>query len=146
LKKCQFGTKLVSKNSSTEMFCNAYSSVSDFDEDNEIRQVFFVWLRFCVKKFKEKSFKLKQKLLLGSLPFWRSKEAWNFCLAVSVTRSLEKSPIFGKIAKLVAQPKKCWKYISKPNLKVQNIYIKPLLKPKNTHNNSCFETALSIIM
>jgi hypothetical protein len=30
---------------------------------------------------------------------------------------------------------------TRPNLKAQNIYIKPLLKPSNTYNKSCFETA-----
>jgi hypothetical protein len=30
---------------------------------------------------------------------------------------------------------------TKLNLKVQNIYIKPLLKPQNTYNKLCFETA-----
>jgi len=32
------------------------------------------------------------------------------------------------------------KSTSKLNLKVQNIYIAPLLKPKKLHNKSCFET------
>ncbi len=31
--------------------------------------------------------------------------------------------------------------ISKFNLEVQNIYIKPLFKPANTFNKPCFETA-----
>jgi hypothetical protein len=31
-------------------------------------------------------------------------------------------------------------YTSKLNLKVQNIYIKSLLKFKNTYNKLCFET------
>ncbi len=30
-------------------------------------------------------------------------------------------------------------FISKPNQKVQNINIKPLLKPYNSHNKPCFE-------
>jgi hypothetical protein len=30
--------------------------------------------------------------------------------------------------------------MTKLNLKTQNIYIKPLLKPKNTYNKPCFET------
>jgi hypothetical protein len=30
---------------------------------------------------------------------------------------------------------------TKLNLKTQNIYIKPLLKPLNTYNKLCFETA-----
>ncbi len=33
------------------------------------------------------------------------------------------------------------KYTAKINLKVLNIHIKPLLKPKNRHKKLCFETA-----
>jgi hypothetical protein len=32
------------------------------------------------------------------------------------------------------------KTTSLPNLKVRNIYNKPLLKPQNTYNKPCFET------
>jgi len=32
-------------------------------------------------------------------------------------------------------------FTSKPNLKVQNINIKPFLKPSCTHDTPCFETA-----
>ncbi len=38
---------------------------------------------------------------------------------------------FGKVAKTVAKPTIAKISTSKLNLKVQNIYIKPLLKPKN---------------
>jgi hypothetical protein len=59
-----------------------------------------------------------------------------------MTRWLEQYyPTFEKVAKSVAK----WKYskisTSKLNLKVQNIYIKPLSKLKNTTSKTSFETA-----
>jgi hypothetical protein len=42
--------------------------------------------------------------------------------------------------KTVTEPNNAKIFTSKLNFKVQNIYIKPLLKPKNTFNNPCFET------
>jgi hypothetical protein len=44
------------------------------------------------------------------------------------------------VAKTVAKPKIAKRFTSKLNLRVQNIYIKPLLKPKNTCNKLYFET------
>jgi hypothetical protein len=48
---------------------------------------------------------------------------------------LEKWP------KQLPNQKKAKKSTSKLNLKVQNIYIKPLLKHSNVYNAPCFETA-----
>jgi hypothetical protein len=45
-----------------------------------------------------------------------------------------------KLAKTVAKPKIAKISTSKLNLKVQNIYIKPLLKPKYTWNKPYFKT------
>jgi hypothetical protein len=46
----------------------------------------------------------------------------------------------GKIAKPIAEPKNAkMSNTSEVNLKVQNIYLNPLLKPTNTCNTSCFE-------
>jgi hypothetical protein len=42
-----------------------------------------------------------------------------------------------KVAKTVDKPK-CQNISTKAQLKVQNIYIKPLLKPENTLNKACF--------
>jgi len=50
----------------------------------------------------------------------------------------KSSLIFEKVAKTVAAPKNAKISASKLILKVQNIYIKLLLKPKNTHSKSCF--------
>ena len=49
--------------------------------------------------------------------------------------------ILEKVAKTVAKAKVANISTSKLNLKAQNIYIKPLLKPKNTCNKPYFETA-----
>jgi hypothetical protein len=43
-----------------------------------------------------------------------------------------------KVAKTVAEPKNAKISTSKMNLKVQNIYIKPLLKHKNTNRSLRF--------
>jgi hypothetical protein len=48
--------------------------------------------------------------------------------------------ILGKVAKTGVKTKITKISTSKLNLKVQNIYIEPLLKPKNTCNKSYFET------
>ena len=59
-----------------------------------------------------------------------------------VTRRFEKNcPIFQKVAKTVSKPKNAKISTTKLNLKAQNINNKPLLKPKNTYNKLCFETA-----
>jgi hypothetical protein len=50
-------------------------------------------------------------------------------------------PIFPKVAQTVSKPKKAKIFETKLNLKAQNIYIKPLLKPYNAYNKPCFETA-----
>jgi hypothetical protein len=36
-------------------------------------------------------------------------------------------------------------YTTKANLKAQNIYIKHLLKPKNTYNNTYFEAIYLVV-
>jgi hypothetical protein len=46
-----------------------------------------------------------------------------------------------KVAKTVGKTKKAKISTSKLNFKVQNIYIKPILKPEDTYNKPCFETA-----
>ncbi len=46
-----------------------------------------------------------------------------------------------KVAKTVAKSPNDKISTSELDLKVQNIYIKPLLKPKNTYNKPFFETA-----
>ncbi len=52
-----------------------------------------------------------------------------------MTRRLKKIPqILEKVAKKVAKPKFAQVSTLKLNLKVRNIYIKQLLKPKNTYN------------
>ncbi len=53
----------------------------------------------------------------------------------------ENCQIFQRIAQKVAKSKKAKISTTKLNLKIQNIYIKPLLKPENTHNKPCFESA-----
>jgi hypothetical protein len=53
----------------------------------------------------------------------------------------KKHQFFQRIAQKVAMSKKTKISTTKLNLKVQNIYFKPLLKPKNTYNKPCFETA-----
>jgi hypothetical protein len=59
-----------------------------------------------------------------------------------VTRRFEKNcPIFQKVAPKVSKAKEAKISTIKLNLKAQNIYIKPLFKPKNTYNKPCFETA-----
>jgi hypothetical protein len=45
-----------------------------------------------------------------------------------VTRRFEKAKIL-KVAKTITEPKNATMRVSKVNLEVQNIYIKPLLKP-----------------
>jgi hypothetical protein len=45
------------------------------------------------------------------------------------------------MAQKVTKSKKAKISTTKLNLKTRNIYIKPLLKPLNTHNKPCFETA-----
>jgi hypothetical protein len=45
------------------------------------------------------------------------------------------------VAKIDSKQKKAKMYTSKFNLKVQNIYIKPLLELKNTYNKLCLESA-----
>jgi hypothetical protein len=49
--------------------------------------------------------------------------------------------IFQKVAQKVSKAKKARISTTKLNLKARKIYTKPLLKPKNTHNKPCFETA-----
>jgi hypothetical protein len=52
-----------------------------------------------------------------------------------VTRRFAKiCPIFLKVAQTVCKPKKAKIFTTKHNLKAQNIYIKPLLKPENVIN------------
>ncbi len=60
---------------------------------------------------------------------------------IRVTRRFEKKlPFFQKIAQKVAKSKKAKISTTKLNLKAQNIYNKPLLKPPNTYNKACFES------
>jgi hypothetical protein len=59
-----------------------------------------------------------------------------------VTKKMcKKLPIFQKVAQTVSKPKNAKISTTKLNLKDQNIYIKPLLKPWNTYNKPCSETA-----
>jgi hypothetical protein len=51
---------------------------------------------------------------------------------------LKNNPIFQKVAQKVPKAKIS---TTKLNLKAQNIFIKPLLKPKNTNNKPHFEIA-----
>jgi hypothetical protein len=53
----------------------------------------------------------------------------------------KKCPSFEKVAYTVAKGKNSKISTSKLNLKVQNIYIKPLSKLKNTTSKPSFETA-----
>ncbi len=57
-----------------------------------------------------------------------------------VTRRLENiCQNFGKSSQTVAKPKSAKISTLNLNLKVQNIYIKPLFKPKNTGNKHYFK-------
>jgi hypothetical protein len=53
----------------------------------------------------------------------------------------KKSPNFLKSSLKSLQGKKAKISATKLNLKAQNIYIKPLLKLRNTYNKRCFEAA-----
>jgi hypothetical protein len=53
----------------------------------------------------------------------------------TASEDLKKYLILQKVAQTVKRS------TTKLNLKAQNINIKPLLKPQNTYNKSCFETA-----
>jgi hypothetical protein len=53
----------------------------------------------------------------------------------------KNAQILEKVAKTVTKPKIAKISTTKLNLKVQNIYIKQLLKPKNTCNKPYFNTA-----
>jgi hypothetical protein len=62
-----------------------------------------------------------------------------------VTRKLEKiAKILGKVTKTVAKPQDAKISAQKLNLKVPSIFLKPLLKPKNTFNKPYFETVYSV--
>jgi hypothetical protein len=50
-------------------------------------------------------------------------------------------PIFQKVAQKASKATKAKISTTKINLKAQNIYIKPLLKPKSTCNKPCFKIA-----
>jgi hypothetical protein len=64
-----------------------------------------------------------------------------------VTKRLEKNcQIFQRKAQKFAKSKKAKISATKLNFKAQNIYIKPLLKPKNTYNKPCFETGYLVKM
>ncbi len=58
-----------------------------------------------------------------------------------MTRRLKNRQIFQRMAKKLPSQKRAKISTTKLNLKTQNIYIKPLLKPYNTYNKPCFETA-----
>ncbi len=61
---------------------------------------------------------------------------------VRVTRKFENnSPNFSKSSQNSLQAKKAKISTTKLNLEAKNIYINPLLKPQNTYNKPCFETA-----
>ncbi len=59
---------------------------------------------------------------------------------VQATEYGKNCPSFEKVAKTVAKPEIAKISTPKLYLKVQNIYIKPLLKPKNSSNKPYFET------
>ncbi len=50
-------------------------------------------------------------------------------------------PIFQKVAQTISKQIKAKISTTKLNLKAQNIYIKPLLKPYNTYDKPCLGTA-----
>ncbi len=56
------------------------------------------------------------------------------------SEDFKKSPNFLKVAQTVPKPKNAKISTSKFNMKIQIIYIEPLLKPYNVHNKPCFET------
>jgi hypothetical protein len=75
--------------------------------------------------------------MVGSCHNFLSHWTFFICLWVSVwPKDLKKCPFF-KVTQTVCKPKRP-KYL---NLKAQNIYIKPLSKPKNAYSTPCFETA-----
>ncbi len=83
--------------------------------------------------------KVKNTLNMLPLPSSCREMGSGFC---TVTRRLEKNrQIFQRIAQKVTKSKKAKIFTTKFNLKVQNIYIKPIFKPKNTYNKPSFETA-----